>query len=52
MVVYTAGMYETLKSVENLLTYNENKTEHNVEHSEASVHILMLSIIALDYTPS
>lgn len=45
-------MYETLKSDENLLPSNENKTEHNVEHFEASIQILMLSIIALDYTPN
>lgn len=45
-------MYETLKSDENLVTYNENKTEHNVEHFQAPVHILMLSIIVLDNTPN
>ena len=45
-------MYEALKSDENLLTCNENKTEHNVDHFEASIHILMLSSIALDYTPN
>ena len=45
-------MYETLKSDENLVTYNENKTEHNVEHFQAPIHILMLSIIVLDNTPN